>query len=182
VAIAAGAALLVAASATYLGVTLTSKIENGSFFACRVEVASQTAPTEWESCEPSVAIVAGKRLQLAVSVRNPGRVPITLEALPFDTPNLAVDDMTVMAHATRNPNLSRLEMAEPFHPVEVDTHDEAIVWLMLRVTDAFTPISCGGYWDVVQVQVRYRVLGMQREQWITLPKDVTFRTPCAAST
>jgi len=167
VGMAAAAVLLVAASATYLGVVLTSRVHPGSGWY-GLDDASGTTIHQ---------LVPDSRVKIAVSVRNPGPASITLDAVLIEMPELAIEDVTVMANSMRNPDCCRPERAEPFHPVKLATADEALVWLVLRLTGAGRYMPCSSF-ALDSVEVRYRVLGIPRTQRIELPRAVSFGSPC----
>lgn len=95
-------------------------------------------------------------------------------------PELAIVGRTVTAHSTSNPDCCRPELAEPFHPVSLRVSDEALVWLVLRLTGANTYMPCSSF-ALVGVEVRYRILGMPRTQRIQLPRRVSFGSPCTSA-
>jgi hypothetical protein len=113
-------------------------------------------------------------------VRNPSSIPVTLDGVFLDTPDLAIDESTMIAHSAANPNCCLPQQAEPFHPIGVGAHDEAIVFLALRLTGLNPYVPCSSF-TVVNAGLRYRVLGMQRSGRIALPNGLSFRAPCGST-
>jgi hypothetical protein len=166
--VAAGVAVLLAASAAYLGITLTYRVEYGSLFGGGVAgVRDDPHGTVDYPLWP------GNRVRVTVSVRNPGSLPITLEDVSFDTPDLAIDELSLGSY--QRPG--EPEQAEPFHPVDLNPRAEAVVLLTLRITGANPYEPCSSF-ALVSIDVRYRVLGMPRSQSIDLPTGLSFEAAC----
>ncbi|MBX6750571.1 MAG: hypothetical protein IRY85_13035 [Micromonosporaceae bacterium] len=168
--------LLTAASATYLGVTRTYALEYGSWFS-----AGAGAVFAEDGSTATYPLRPGKRVDVAISVRNPGPLPITLDGVSIETLDLAVEDVSVIANAASNRNCCLPQHAEPFRAVEIKAGDEAMVWLTLRQTGASPYAPCSGF-TVQTVEVTYRVLGMPRSQLIALRTGLSFAAPCESTT
>jgi hypothetical protein len=169
------AALLLAASTAYLGVTLTYPLENGS-----MSWYGDSAVVDHSSATVVYPLTPGTRVPVAISVRNPGSIPVTLDGIFLDTPDLVIDGRTMIAHAASNPSCCLPQQSEPFHPIGVEAHDEAIVFLTLRLTGANRYAPCSSF-TVVSAGLRYHVLGMQRSERIALPTGLSFRAPCEST-
>jgi hypothetical protein len=107
-------------------------------------------------------------------VRNPGQLPIVLEAVTFESADIAVDEVAVIPGPE---SCCSPQQAVPFHSVGVGPHDEAVVFLLLRVTNADDYVPCS-YLALTSASVRYRVLGMARSERITLLTPFEFRAAC----
>ncbi len=162
---------IIAAASAFLGVTLTYKVEHGSF----AYVGSNYL--EWETDRVVHPFVVGYTTRVAISIRNPGPWRVTLDGVSLtELPDVAVDSIAV---TPADPRLCCMpEYAEPFHPVTFGPQAEVSVWLDLRVTSErqhYDP--CGGL-GFDRVEVRYSVLGMHRTQDLALRTELVFREPC----
>lgn len=168
---AVGATVALAAAAAYLGVTQTYALEHGSLFSWG------NATLDHERSTAVYPLRPGERVEVAISVRNPGSVSITLDGVSLQTLDLAVEDVAVIANSSSNPNCCLRQHAEPFHAVEIDAGDEANVWLTLRQTGA-NPYAPCTWFTVTNVEVAYNVLGLHRAQQIALPFGLSFLAAC----
>lgn len=171
--ITAAAVVVLAAAGGYLGVTRTYALEYGSTFSWGNGVRADDRSAAVYPLAP------GERANVAISIRNPGSFPVTLDGVSSATSNLVVEDAAVVVNAMSTPNWP--QQAEPFHAVEIGAGDEATVWLTLRPTGASPFDPCTSF-ALVSADVDYRILGVHRSQSITLPMALSFQKACEQAT
>ena len=170
--VAAGAGVLLALTG-YLVITGTHQLEHGNFW-------NVGEGAVFDRVDPDVAIHelrAGSNVRIAVTVRNPERIPAVLSEVSVDSTDIAVDEVTMIELPLRNPQACcSPEHAESFHPVVLHRGDEVAVWLALHLTGA-NQYSPGSGFTLGAVTIRFRVLGMPRTQWLPLGTGIMFRAP-----
>jgi hypothetical protein len=69
------------------------------------------------------------------------------------------------------------EQAVGFHPVTIEPSQQLMLWMALRITGVNPYSPCSGF-TLEQLNVRYVVLKIAREEAIALRTPISFRTPC----
>ncbi|MEU8074951.1 hypothetical protein AB0B31_05830 [Catellatospora citrea] len=169
-----GAIALLGMAASCLLVCLTYELEHGDSWnvgegAVFEEATRNVAVHE---LRPGIAV------QIAVTVRNPGPLPIALDEVALNSPDVAVDAVTMLEHAGQSAECCRPEDATAFRPVTVGPNDQIMIWLALRVTGVSPYPPCSGF-AVETADLRYHVLRFPRTQSLPLRTDIAFRTPCS---
>ncbi|GAB4051140.1 hypothetical protein GCM10028775_26470 [Catellatospora paridis] len=120
----------------------------------------------------------GNTVRIAITVRNPGPLPIAVDEVALRSPDVAVDAVTMLEHAGESAECCRPEDAGPFRPVTVSPDDQVMIWLTLRVTGANPYPPCSGF-ALEAADVSYHVLRFPRTQSLPLRTDIAFRTSCS---
>jgi hypothetical protein len=166
-------AVVVLAVASYLVVSLTYQLEPGDTWAVG---EGATFPTN----DQDVALHElrqGQEVQIGITVRNPGRLPIAFDEVDLGGADILVDEVTMIEHAGRGPQCCRPQDAKPFHRVNLGTDDQVMLWLVLRITPANFYSPCTGF-TLESADIRYRVMGMPRSQQLPLRTKIEFQAPC----
>ncbi|GAA4567838.1 hypothetical protein GCM10023176_20990 [Micromonospora coerulea] len=173
------AALLVALVllATYLTITLRYKLDDGNVWANPQALSSATAGPY---SEYRYLAQPGRSIEYGFSIANRGPFTVRLEdVVKGGGPGFAVEQV----HINVDVNHKGFERwrAAPFKPIDLRADDQIFVWVTLRFFDDFLlnwAIPCAGFSFETQ-NVRFNVLGMQREQSVPIGYFISVTTPDA---
>lgn len=162
------------ALAGYLSVSLSYQLEHGDTWS----VGDNAVHAE-SSREVAVhRLHEGYETQIAITVRNPGPLAVTLDEVSFDSADIAVGEVTMIERAGQGSRSCCVAAdAEPFRPITLGTDDQVMVWLALRVTAVSPYPTCAGF-TLESAGLRYQVLGIVRSQRLPLQTKIAFHSPC----
>jgi hypothetical protein len=118
-----------------------------------------------------------RTVDVAVTIRNPGILPVTLTDVRVETPDLEVSLMRMLERAGDGPGCCNPGNAIAFHPVTVEPDRQLMLWMSLRVTGVNEYPPCSGF-TLERVLVRFVVLKIARAEPIALRTPISFQTPC----
>ncbi|MFC4021107.1 hypothetical protein ACFOW4_24635 [Micromonospora sp. GCM10011542] len=181
VALAASVVLLVLLTA-YLTVTLRYELTHGSSGWAPDEYSVVTAGGVTEHRHLAWS---GRTIEFAMSIANRGPLTVRLEEVIHDGGSNYTLEQVRMYYDGRGGQGSPFD-AVPFRPIDLPPDDEVQVYLTLRL--ATVPnMTCAGFWLYSQ-RVRFKVLGIPREQLVPIGDVISVLTPkangqpCAAET
>ncbi|MET7805957.1 hypothetical protein [Micromonospora chersina] len=173
------AALLVALVllAAYLTMTLRYKLDHGNVWANPQALSSATAGPY---SEYRYLAQPGRSIEYGFSIANRGPLTIRLEeVINGGGPAFAVEQVHMNVDVDRK-GFERGQ-AIPFKPIDLPADDQIFVWVTLRFSDDlllnYQP-PCSGFSFATQ-EVRFNVLGMQREQNVPIGYFINVQTPDA---
>jgi hypothetical protein len=171
------AAVVLAVAAAYLLVSLNYQLEHGDTWNVGEGAVFEESDREVAFHE----LRAGNKVQIAITVRNAGALRVTLGEVAIDGADVVVDEVTMNERAGQDPHSSYLARdGVAFHPVELRSGDQVMVWLTLRVTGANPYPPCAGL-TLESANLRYDVMGLARSQRLLLRTKIAFRAPCQSS-
>lgn len=173
----AAGAVVVLGMAGYLAVTGTYRLEHGNFWA----VGEGAGLEPGDRGDPQVAVHElrpGSPVRIAVTVRNPRRLAVTLTEVTFASTHVAVGEVTMIVQTFHGPQACCLPQdAQPFASHVLRHNEQVAVWLWLYPTGDTPYPPCSGF-GLAEVTVRFQVLGMRRTQQLPLRTAIMFRVPC----
>ncbi|MEU2700489.1 hypothetical protein [Micromonospora aurantiaca (nom. illeg.)] len=162
---------------TYLTITLRYKLHQGNFGANPQALSSATAGlyTEYRYLAQP-----GRIIEYGFSIANRGPLTVRLKEVTKDGgPGYAVDQVHVNMDVGRE-GFERGK-ATPFEPFDLPAGDQIFVWVTLRFSEDlllnYQP-PCAGF-SFATHEVRFNVLGMQREQRVPIGYLIRVETPDA---
>jgi hypothetical protein len=168
-----GAGVVVTAlAATFVTLTQSQRVEYGSW-SFGGEGAVYDGDDHAAAAHPARA---GAVVEIVVSVRNPGPLPVTLDDVSVTGPALVVEP-TVMIHEFRSGACCVREHATAFHAVAIPVDQEVMLWLAVRQTGADPPPPCS-WLSLEAVDAHYSVWGVSRVEPLPLRTRIEFRAPC----
>ncbi|KAB1903299.1 hypothetical protein F8279_23860 [Micromonospora sp. AMSO1212t] len=162
---------------TYLTITLRYELHQGNFGANPQALSSATAGpyTEYRYLAQP-----GRSIEYGFSIANRGPLTIRLKEVTKDGgPGYVVDQV----HVNMDVNREGFERgkATPFEPIDLPAGDQIFVWVTLRFSEDlllnYQP-PCAGF-SFATHEVRFNVLGMQREQRVPIGYFIRVETPDA---
>lgn len=168
----AGSLVLLVLVAAYLAVTLRYDLTYGSFGGHPGAYASVTAGDVHEF---RYLAQPGRTIEYAFSIANRGPLPLRLEQVITDNRPYTVEPVGVDEDFEDGVEPSE---AVPFRPVDLHRNDEVVVWMTMRLPEAAPTPPCGWFGFDTQ-RVRFRVLGMPREQDVPIGYFIKVVTPRA---
>ena len=162
---------------TYLTITLRYKLHQGNFGANPQALSSATAGpyTEYRYLAQP-----GRSIDYGFSIANRGPLTIRLKEVTKDGgPGYVVDQVHVNMDVDRE-GFERGK-ATPFEPIDLPAGDQIFVWVTLRFSEDLLlnhQPPCAGF-SFATHEVRFNVLGMQREQRVPIGYFIRVETPDA---
>ncbi|MFI6263156.1 hypothetical protein [Micromonospora sp. NPDC051006] len=181
IALAASLVLLVLLTA-YLTVTLRYELTPGSRGWYPDAYSDVTAG---DVTEHRHLARSGRTIEFATSIANPGPLTVRLEEVVDDGGVDYTLEGVRMNDRRPGAGMSALDAA-PFRPIDLRPDSEVLVYLTLRLLEV-PNTTCAGFWLHSQ-RVRFKVLGMTREQLVPMRNVISVLTPkangqpCAAET
>lgn len=170
--IAAGAVVALA-TASYLYVSLTYRLEHGHMWSVGDGAVFDERNPRSIGFHP---LRPGYELRIAITVRNPGKLTVALDNVTLDNADMVIEELTMIEDAEQD-LCCRAEDAKPFHPIDLRAGGEVAVWLALRVSPANPYSPCTGF-TLESAGLRYQVMGITRSQRLALRSPIVFRSPC----
>lgn len=138
-------AVLVLGAAGYLVAAFSYDLAPGTTTVCAARRVTPEGATE---CR--YPFIAGSTVELAVTVANPGAVPVRITAatIPIAWPGVTVQ-------------------TPQFQPTTVRPDAELLVWLTIQLGGEALPPPCAGF-SVERIQVDFTVLGLPRTAQVPL--------------
>lgn len=166
-----GTAVLLATA--YLVVTLTYHVEHGDTWNTG---AGATYPKDM----PMTAVHQlrpGTVHDVAITVANPGSLPVALDDVTIDSPDIAIDAVGMVVGVDPGLAIQGPTLARPFQPMKLTPGGQVLIWLTLRLTGTSTYPPCSGF-ILENPTVSFSVLGLAREQQLPLRTRIMFQMPC----
>jgi hypothetical protein len=167
------AAVVVLLGAGYLAVVLSYRLEFG-------DMGSVGDGAVFDPSNPRLGVHefhTGATTRIAITVRNPSKLAVTIEAVTPYGPDIAIEDLRVIARGKDTSCGCLFQDAQPFRPTRLGAGEQVVLWLTLRLGSADRYEPCSGL-RLDHHTIDYRILGIAREATIVAPYEIEFRAPC----